>query len=366
MKKISAFLLAFIFLVSYMHSPTTLYARSTVPSSSIKEISPYTKLNKVSDLSKILESATYHLQTDVTLLVPSESLDTYSRIIGELNGITSYRLSLSKLYSLNVLVISLEYKQAYKLTQALKNPSVYKKLTSKDLSLLNVARSIAAELTKPSMSDYEKERAVHDYIIQTTTYDYDRLSKGTLPDSSYTAAGVLLNHTAVCEGYSEATKLLLNLMGIECEIVTGTTTKNIPHAWNIVKLENKWYMLDTTFDDPISFDSNGKRYESLSYDYFNVTSDALMKDHTWDIGKWPVANSTTYNYYVYSNKVFHTYSSFKSYVIHEIQSGSKEIACYLTHYDSSYDLSFIFNYYQGEVNYFSPGAAQGSMKIILS
>lgn len=366
MRKNALFLLSFMFLVTYLLTPTSLYTQPLVTSSYTKKISPYTKVNKVSDLKKVLESATYHLQANLTLIVPSENLDTYSNIVGGLTGISSYHLSLSKIYSLNILVISLQYKQAYKLTQALKNPVAYQKLTDSDLSLLNVAKSIVSQLTLPNMNDYEKERAVHDYIILTTSYNYDGLMKGTLPDYSYSAAGVLLYKSAVCEGYSEATKLLLNLMDIECEIVTGMTKENIPHAWNIVKLEDKWYMLDTTFDDPITFDSNGKRFETLSYDYFNVTSSQLMKDHTWDVGKWPVAKSNTYNYYVYSNKVFNNYQTFKSYVIKEIQLGSKEFTCYLTQYTSSYDLTFIFDYYKGEVKYFPPATSNGSFKIMLS
>ena len=155
-------------------------------------------------------------------------------------------------------------------------------------------------------------------------------------------------------------------MNIECEIVTGMTDEKMPHAWNIVKLDDEWYMLDTTFDDPITFDSNGKRFETLSYDYFNVTSTQLMKDHTWDTGKWPVAKGTTYNYYIYSNKVFNSYQEFKSYVIKEVQSGSREINCYLTHYSSSYDLSFIFDYYKGQIKYFAPTTANGSIKIMLT
>lgn len=366
MRKNAVFLLFFILLVTRLLTPTSLHAQSTLNTSHIKEISPYTKVNKISEFKELLESATYHLQTDSVLIVPDQNVDTYSTMVNELTGIASYHLSLSKTYSFNVLHISLQYKQAYKLTQALKNPVAYQKLTANDLSLLSVAQSIINRIISPTMNDYEKERAIHDYIIDTTSYDYEHLVKGTLPDRSFTAAGVLLNQTAVCQGYSEATKLLLNLAGIECEIVTGFTKDNIPHAWNIVKLYGQWYMLDTTFDDPITFDSNGKRYETLSYDYFNVTNADLMKDHTWDTGKWPIAHSTSYNYYVYSNKVFNNYQTFKTYVITEIQSGSKEINCYLTHYTSSYDLSFIFNYYKGEVTYFAPSTTSGSFKIILS
>ena len=366
MKKKIKIMSSVIILIFNLAIPNYLCAQSIPTSANSKDIPAYTKVNNLANLKNLLQSAANNLQSEIILTVPNVNINTYSSIASQITGISSYHLSLSKTSSVNKLVVSLKYKQAYRLTHALQNPKAYSRLTTSDLSLLEIAQSILAQIISPTMSDYEKELAIHDYIIKTTSYDYDRLNNGTIPDSSYTAAGVLINKIGVCEGYSEATKLLLNLVGIECEIVTGLAGNNVPHAWNIVKIDGAWYMLDTTYDDPITFDNNGKRVETLSYDYFNVTSNTLMQDHSWETNKWPVAYGTKYNYYIHSNQVVNSYNEFKTYVINEIKAGSKEITCYIKNYNATYDLSFIFNYYNGKIKYFAPSNTSGSFKIILS
>ena len=360
---ISSFIV--VVLIFNLASPNYLYAYSISTASHSADIVPRTKISNLTNFKNLMQVAANNLQSEITLTVTNSDINAYSTVISTLTGINSYHISLSQHSTGNTLSISLKYKQAYRLTQALQNTAIYKKLTKSDLILLEFAQSIISKIVSPTMSDYEKVLTIHDYIINTTTYDYDRLNNGTIPDSSYTAAGVLMNKIGVCEGYSEATKLLLNLIGIECEIVTGTASNNVAHAWNIIKLDEEWYMLDTTYDDPITFD-NGKRVETLSYDYFNVTSSILRKDHSWDMSKWPTANGTKYNYFVYSNRVVHNYNEFKAYVIKEIKAGSREIICYTQNYNTTYDLSFIFNYYGGKVKYFAPSTTSGSFKILLS
>ena len=351
-----------IFNLTCTHS---LYAQSITSDMIYADIVPYTKVNNLTDFKNTLQIAANNLQSEITLKVPNADINTYSNIVYKLTGISSYHLSLSKSSSFSTLVVSLKYKQAYRLTQALKNTTAYNRLTPSDLALLDIAQSTIVQIISPNMSDYEKELAIHDYIVTTTSYDYDRLHNDTIPDSSYTAAGVLINKVAVCEGYSEATKLLLNLIGIECEIVTGLATNNTPHAWNIVKIDGEWYMLDTTYDDPVIF-NNGKRIETLSYDYFNVTSATLKKDHSWDSSMWPNASGTKYNYFIASNKIVNNYSEFKAYVISQIKAGEKEILCYVNNYNpSTYNLNFIFDYYPSSIQYSTPTSINGSFKISL-
>lgn len=350
-----------IFNLTFTHS---LHAHSITSDMIYADIVPYTKVNTLADLKSTLQMAANNLQSEITLIVPNADMSTYSNIVYKITGISSYQLSLSKNASSNTLVVSLKYKQAYRLTQALKNTTAYNRLTASDLALLDIAQSIIIQIISPDMSDYEKELAIHDYIVTTTSYDYDRLHNGTIPESSYTAAGALINKTAVCEGYSEATKLLLNLIGIECEIVTGLAN-NTAHAWNIVKIDDQWYMLDTTYDDPVTF-INDKRIETLSYDYFNVTSTTLKKDHSWDLSMWPNASGTKYNYFIASNKIVNNYSEFKNYVIGQIKSGEKEILCYVNNYNrSTFNLNFIFDYYTGSIQYSTPSSINGSFKISL-
>ncbi|MBZ4666188.1 cell wall-binding repeat-containing protein [Mahella sp.] len=142
----------------------------------------------------------------------------------------------------------------------------------------NKAKTIISKIIKPGMTDLQKEKAVHDYIVNNVRYDIKNYNNNTVPDESYSPYGALVKGVAVCEGYAWATKLLLNMAGIESTVVEGGG-----HAWNIVKINGKCYHLDTTWDEPVT--SNDKNI--LRYDYFNLNDAQIGKDHFWDRNKYP-------------------------------------------------------------------------------
>jgi len=143
-----------------------------------------------------------------------------------------------------------------------------------------MAQALLPQIVTPGMSEYETVKAIHDYIVNNTQYDYDRLLNDTVPDISHSPLGVLQYGVAVCQGYAYAFELLCDLSGIECDFVGGVAGGG-GHAWNQVKVDGKWYNVDTTWDDPIYF-LNGVRVPYLSYDYFLVSDDVLYQDHSTD------------------------------------------------------------------------------------
>jgi transglutaminase-like putative cysteine protease len=150
---------------------------------------------------------------------------------------------------------------------------------------------VIGKVVSPGMADYEKELALHDYIVNNARYDEVNYEANTIPELDYTAYGVLIKGTGVCEGYAKATKKLLNAAGIETLIVGGTS-KGEGHAWNLVKIQGEYYQLDTTWDDPVT---SGSR-DVLEHDYFNVTDAILARDHSWDRSAYPAATGTMYSY----------------------------------------------------------------------
>lgn len=134
-------------------------------------------------------------------------------------------------------------------------------------------------------SDYEKAAFVHDFIVLNCTYDIDTFNKylnnsneGT--SLAYTSYGCLVNRKAVCEGYSKAYKLILNRLNIECEVVSGTAINDMGmgnHAWNYIKLDDGYYLVDVTWDDPVY--SDGTQRNEVRRDYFCLNSEMLSKDH---------------------------------------------------------------------------------------
>jgi putative cell wall-binding protein len=156
---------------------------------------------------------------------------------------------------------------------------------------------IISSIITTSMTDYEKELALHDYLVNNCQYD-PRVIAGNTPDNSddtYNAYGALINNVAVCQGYADAMYRLLKAVGIESTMVSGTASngeKTEDHAWNIVKIGGQYYQLDSTWDDPTYWD----QHNEPTHDYFNVTDDFLSQDHTWDKSQYPVCNSTEYAY----------------------------------------------------------------------
>lgn len=139
--------------------------------------------------------------------------------------------------------------------------------------LQNIRSSI---LQNKTGSTYNDIKIVHDYIVKNTEYDRT-ISKPNI----YNIYGTLVNKEAVCEGYARTFKYMMDGLGIPCTLVIGKGTnsegKTENHAWNYVKIGDKWYAIDTTWDDPIS--TTGWVSESSKYKYFLKGSKDFLKDH---------------------------------------------------------------------------------------
>lgn len=87
-------------------------------------------------------------------------------------------------------------------------------------------------------SDDKKVRYVNDYIVRHTAY------KLKSKESPYTPYSILFNREGVCEGYALTAYLLLKAADVEIRYISGHADGGL-HAWNMVKLKEKWYHLDT-------------------------------------------------------------------------------------------------------------------------
>jgi len=102
------------------------------------------------------------------------------------------------------------------------------------------------------MSDYEKVKYTHDYLIQNCEYNINM-------DGPYNC---IMNKQCNCNGYALAFCLIMQTCDIDCYYITGTD-----HAWNSVKLGSFWYNMDVTWDDVGG--------NNVSYEYF------LCGRHEW-------------------------------------------------------------------------------------
>lgn len=106
----------------------------------------------------------------------------------------------------------------------------------------------AMQCVTTDMTDLEKIVILHDYLI--THCKYDDETEITSHPTNRNAYGALVDGKAVCQGYTLTYKYLLDQAGIESYIAQSAN-----HAWNIVKLDGKYYNVDVTFDDPRIYES---------------------------------------------------------------------------------------------------------------
>lgn len=140
-------------------------------------------------------------------------------------------------------------------------------------------------LQKAGSGEYARALWLHDWLTHNADYD--------LTYTYYYADGVLLHGMGVCQSYALAYEMLLRAVGIESIYITGeagTGSDTESHAWNLVKINGKWYHVDCTWDDPIG--------GSETRIYFGLTDELISRDHTWagQGGVAPACENTDVSY----------------------------------------------------------------------
>ncbi|MFI3250068.1 MAG: transglutaminase domain-containing protein, partial [Eubacteriales bacterium] len=153
-------------------------------------------------------------------------------------------------------------------------------LSSDNQQTLFAAQTMYYQYVSSASTDLDKVKAIHDTIINNTTYEYTG-------SRSHTAAAVFVDGKAVCDGYAKAFNLLSYMAGISSMRITGYAGED--HAWNLVNVMGTWYHIDVTWDDPIS------TRPVLRYDYFLISDSKISADHSWT--KYSEIPSCPENYY---------------------------------------------------------------------
>ncbi len=130
------------------------------------------------------------------------------------------------------------------------------------------AKSVLREIIVDDMSEFQKVHAIYDWLSENVTYDWNiaKDMEGTDSNSDeynkfYTCRqlyleGVFIDKVAVCNGYAKAVSLLCGIEGISAYKIKGgsgkadglSSKKSPPqHAWNKVKIDGIWYVLDSTW-----------------------------------------------------------------------------------------------------------------------
>ena len=155
-------------------------------------------------------------------------------------------------------------------------------------------RSILSLMLTDEMTDVQKVHAIYDYIVDTVVYDYDFTDNIYVKENISTnqlfsyrclymegVFGLMNGNTfdetkrvAICDGLSKAFLCMAKIEGIECLKISGTVNGE-GHAWNKVKIDSVWYMVDTTWGNNLD-NNNNKEY--LSHEYLLVPDDSRHEE----------------------------------------------------------------------------------------
>jgi len=149
-----------------------------------------------------------------------------------------------------------------------------------DLEKFTKAGDLILSGVKEAWTPLQKALYIHDYIVTHTDYYF----VGNVPGDKFNAYNVLVENTAVCQGYSEAYQYLMNRIdeGFECDVISSDA-KN--HAWNIITVGGKKYYIDCTWDDPAGSTQKQYRYY-CGHENFMRSRDRFYSDCKHNSTDW--------------------------------------------------------------------------------
>ena len=153
-------------------------------------------------------------------------------------------------------------------------------LSERDAETLEMASEILGEIITNTMSDYEKEQAVFNWMCDNIGEDADVTVLVRDDISTDNPHGVLSGRQAVCVGYATTFRLFMQMLDIPCMVVHNT---ELVHTWDLVQIDGHWYHVDL-------YSANGINDPAV---YLN-RSDLLQRElsgQTWDTSFYPAADS---------------------------------------------------------------------------
>lgn len=173
-------------------------------------------------------------------------------------------------------------------------------LSQMDRTILARCREIFAEVVFEDMTDFEKELALHDWLVRYGAYDAasrDNVAHIGQPNNT-DPYGMLTGGYGICLGFATTFQLFMDLAEVECMTVVGAAYgSEQDHAWNMVKLDGEWYCVDVTWDNSGDSGNDVLRRQRATHQYFNVTSQYMRDtDHQWDYEKIPEATAEYYRW----------------------------------------------------------------------
>lgn len=207
-----------------------------------------------------------------------------------------------------LILIQFSFSQNYEIIDSIVD-TYQKKFTS--------IKSFVDRIRSDFETDSDKTRAVYYWLANNITYDFKSLRKKTKTDynaklyrfNKKLAEKTLRKKSAVCEGYAQLLNYSLTELNIIAVVVSGYAKRftneigrkrhNSNHAWNAVKLNKKWHLIDATWSTGNSI--YNKKFFNFSDTYFMIDPKKLILSHLPDDVQWqllekPISRDNFFNF----------------------------------------------------------------------
>jgi len=182
--------------------------------------------------------------------------------------------------------------------------SLYRRIDKEALDVPAEAEAsledLARYLSGSAKSDEERARAIYRWIATSIEYDFEGSTAGVRRER--TAEELLEERRGVCSEYSALFKRLCDLSGLEAVVIRGfgkgygyevgsKITKSSNHAWNAVRIDGRWRLVDSTWGAGHQ-DPEGvfvRRFEEF---YFLTPPEELVWTHLPEDPAWQLLNAS--------------------------------------------------------------------------
>lgn len=195
---------------------------------------------------------------------------------------------------------------------------------------------LANQIEKDFTTDKDKSRAAFFWLAKNIRYNLKQFYSQTKRSYRFQyaseeekeqklqelknklVADTFKNKSGVCEEYAQSFKKICDLLNIESAVLTGHVRNNsreigiVPsstnHAWNAVKIDEKWLILDATW--AAGYENNGNWIRDFNDYFFDMPKDKIFKSHfpsetIWVLRFGRMTLEEFYNQPIYSPSFLH-------------------------------------------------------------
>ncbi len=151
--------------------------------------------------------------------------------------------------------------------------------------------SLARNITANAQNDADKALAIHDWVARNIKYDTESYFNDSYKTKVYDALGAIKEGISVCQGYSSLFAALARAVGLRAKVIHGAiadpnqgqTWEKVgtsqPHAWNEVLVNDRWIVVDTTWDSGnVDFQTH-QFSPNFKHNYYDPTPENFALDH---------------------------------------------------------------------------------------